>query len=127
VAQGPSNRADFPHPAENSQGRIALVHITATISRGYYHRGFHLGYVPERHRWVADAIDDGQRLIAIVDKIKVGGLLRRRAKFVSTRIALPTASARESRQTVGRKARLRASEGRRAASWRPAPGSPIAG
>ena len=35
-----------------------------------------------------DAIDDGHQLIAIVDQIKVGGLLRRRAKFVSTRIAV---------------------------------------
>jgi len=55
---------------------------------GYYHRGVHLGYVPKRHRWVADAIDDGHRLVAIVDKLKIGGLLRRRAKSVSTRITI---------------------------------------
>ena len=54
----------------------------------YYHRGVHLGYVPKRHRWVADAIDDGHRLVAIVDKLKIGGLLRRRAKSVSTRITI---------------------------------------
>jgi HIRAN domain len=54
----------------------------------YYHRGIHLGYIPEQHRWVAETIDDGHRVIAIVDKIKVGGLLRRRARFVSTRIAV---------------------------------------
>jgi hypothetical protein len=67
--------------------------------------------LPPRRNAALDAIDDGQRLIAIVDKIKVGGLLRRRAKFVSTRIALLDHSERprKSRQTVGRKARLRAS------------------
>src|SRR5258705_1148176 len=32
----------------------------------YHHRGVHLGYVPKRHRWVADAIDDGHRLVAIL-------------------------------------------------------------
>ncbi len=25
----------------------------------YYHRGVHLGYVPRRHRWIAEALDDG--------------------------------------------------------------------
>jgi HIRAN domain len=54
----------------------------------YYHRGMQLGYVPKRHRWVAEAIDDGHRLVAIVDKVKTGVFLRRRAKFVSTRIAI---------------------------------------
>ena len=54
----------------------------------FRHRGVHLGYVPKRHHWVAPALDDGRRLIAIVDKIKVGGLFRRRAKFVRVRIAV---------------------------------------
>ena len=54
----------------------------------FRHRGVHLGYVPKRHSWVAPAIDDGRRLLAIVDKIKVGGILRRRAKFVRVRIAV---------------------------------------
>ena len=52
----------------------------------FRHHGVHLGYVPKRHRWVAPALDDGRRLIAIVDKVKVGGILRRRAKFVGVRI-----------------------------------------
>ena len=52
----------------------------------YRHHGVHLGYVPKRHRWVAPAIDDGRRLVAIVDKVKVGGIVRRRAKFVGVRI-----------------------------------------
>ena len=54
----------------------------------YYHRGVHLGYIPEQHLWVADAMDDGHRVIAVVEQIKVGLLLRRRAKFVGTRIAV---------------------------------------
>jgi hypothetical protein len=54
----------------------------------FRHHGVHLGYVPKRHRWVAPAIDDGRRLVAIVDKVKVGGILRRRAKSVRVRIAV---------------------------------------
>jgi hypothetical protein len=54
----------------------------------FRHRGVHLGYVPKRHDWVAPAIDDGRRLVAIVDKVKVGGIFRRRAKFVRIRIAV---------------------------------------
>jgi hypothetical protein len=54
----------------------------------FRHHGIHLGYVPKRHRWVAPAIDDGRRLVAIVDKVKVGGIWRRRAKSVRVRIAV---------------------------------------
>jgi hypothetical protein len=54
----------------------------------FRHRSVHLGYVPKKHDWVAAAIDDGRRLVAIVDKVKVGGFFRRRAKFVRIRIAV---------------------------------------
>ena len=54
----------------------------------FRHRGVHIGYVPRRHLWVAHAIDDGRRLIAIVDKVRVGGIFRRRAKYVRVRIAV---------------------------------------
>jgi hypothetical protein len=54
----------------------------------FRHRSIHLGYVPKKHDWVAAAIDDGRRLVAIVDKVKVGGFFRRRAKFVRIRIAV---------------------------------------
>jgi hypothetical protein len=37
------------------------------------------------HHWIADALDDGLRLAVIVDNVKPGWL-RRRAKFVGTRI-----------------------------------------
>src|SRR5215472_7807574 len=52
----------------------------------YRHGDVHLGYVPCRHRWIADAIDDGLRLLAVVETVKTGWVFRRRAKFVGTRI-----------------------------------------
>jgi hypothetical protein len=54
----------------------------------YHHRGFLLGYVPRRHRWIAKALDDGLRLTAIAERVKIGGIFRRRAKFVGTRIVV---------------------------------------
>jgi hypothetical protein len=54
----------------------------------YYHRGVHLGYVPKRHRWIAEALDDGLRLAVIAEKVKTGWIFRRRAKFVGTRIVV---------------------------------------
>jgi hypothetical protein len=44
--------------------------------------------VPKRHFWLAHAIDDGRRLLAIVDKVKVGGIFRRRAKSVGVRVVV---------------------------------------
>ena len=52
----------------------------------YCHRAVHLGYVPKQHHWIAEALDDGLRLTAIVENLKVGGIFRRRAKFIGTRI-----------------------------------------
>ena len=53
----------------------------------YYHRGIHLGYVPKRHRWIADALDDGLRLAVIVEKVEMGWLFRR-ARSVRTRLVV---------------------------------------
>jgi hypothetical protein len=50
----------------------------------YRHRDVHLGYAPRQHRWIADAIDDGLRLFAIVESVKTSWI--RRATFVRTRI-----------------------------------------
>jgi HIRAN domain len=50
----------------------------------YLHQDVHLGYVPRRHRWIADAIDEGLRLFAIVESVKTSWI--RRATFVRTRI-----------------------------------------
>jgi hypothetical protein len=54
----------------------------------YYHRAAHLGYVLKRHHWIAAALDDGVRLAVIVEKVRVGWIVRRRAKFVGTRIVI---------------------------------------
>jgi hypothetical protein len=54
----------------------------------YCHRGVHLGYVPKGQRWIAEALDDGLRLAAIAEEVKVGWIFRRRAKFVGTRIVI---------------------------------------
>jgi len=54
----------------------------------YYHRAVHLGFVPKRHRWIAEALDDGLRLAVIVDNVRLGWIFRRRAKFVGTRIII---------------------------------------
>jgi hypothetical protein len=45
-------------------------------------------YVPGQHRWIADAIDDGLGLFAIVETVKTGWVFRRRATFVGTRIVV---------------------------------------
>jgi len=76
---GPGEALELVREAANQRDDRTVI---------YYHRGMHLGYVPKRHRWVADAIDDGHRLVAIVDKVKIGIFLRRRATSVSTRIAI---------------------------------------
>jgi hypothetical protein len=54
----------------------------------FRHRGVFIGYVPKGHFWIAHAIDDGRRLLAIVDKVKVGGIFRRRAKSVGIRVVV---------------------------------------
>jgi len=54
----------------------------------YHHRGVHLGYVPKRQRWIAEALDDGLRLAAIAEKVKAGWIFRRRTRFVGTRIVV---------------------------------------
>jgi hypothetical protein len=59
---------------------------TSDRAVSYYHRAVHLGYVPRQHHWIAAALDDGLRLAVIVEKIKPGWIIRRRAKFVGTRI-----------------------------------------
>jgi hypothetical protein len=54
----------------------------------YRHRGVHLGYVPQRQRWIAEALDDGLCLTAVAEKVQIGWISRRRAKFVGTRIVV---------------------------------------
>jgi hypothetical protein len=59
------------------------LHATA-----YYHRGVHLGYVPRRQSWVAEALDDGLRLAVIVEKVRMSWFRRRRARSVQTRVVM---------------------------------------
>ena len=40
----------------------------------------------ERHRWIAEALDDGLSLTAIVENVKFNWIFRQRASFVGTRI-----------------------------------------
>ena len=54
----------------------------------YKYHGVHLGYVPKRQRWVADALDDGVRLAVIVEKVRMSWLYRRRARSVRTRLVV---------------------------------------
>jgi hypothetical protein len=54
----------------------------------YRHRDVHLGYVPKQHHWIADAIDDGLRLLAVVETVKTGWVFSRRATLVRTRIVV---------------------------------------
>jgi hypothetical protein len=103
VRSYPSWIAELSHktPAGVDRRRYAYEHLGAgealelvrerTDSKSdhavsYYHRAVHLGYVPKKHHWIGEALDDGLRLTAVVENVKVGGFFRRRAKFVGTRI-----------------------------------------
>jgi hypothetical protein len=52
----------------------------------YYHRAVHLGYVPKQDHWIAEALDDGLQLAVIVEKVRLGWFVRRRAKSIATRV-----------------------------------------
>jgi hypothetical protein len=70
---------------------LELVRVTTNQKKhavAYHHRGVHLGYVPRRHHWIARALDDGLRLAAIAETVKIGWIFRHRAKFVGTRIVV---------------------------------------
>ena len=103
VRSYPSWIAELRHksPAAIDRRRYAYEHLGAgealelvrelTDSKGdhavsYYHRAVHLGYVPKQHHWIAEALDDGLRLMVIVEYVKLGWILSRRAKFVGTSI-----------------------------------------
>jgi hypothetical protein len=91
----------YKSPSGMDRGRYAYKHLgpgealALVRERGeardkhavsYLHRDVHLGYAPKRHRWIAEAIDDGLRLLAIVETVKTGWVFRQRVKFVGTRI-----------------------------------------
>jgi HIRAN domain-containing protein len=103
VRSYPSWIAELRHksPSGMDRGRYAYKHLgpgeaLALVREraeardkhavSYLHRDVHLGYVPKRHRWIAEAIDDGLRLLAIVETVKTSWVFRQRVKFVGTRI-----------------------------------------
>ena len=55
-----------------------------------HHENRHVGYVPRRHSWVGDAINEGKVLECCVVDIEIAGgfLRRRRAEHVETRITI---------------------------------------
>jgi hypothetical protein len=59
----------------------------------YYHRAVHLGYVPKKHHWIAEALDDGLRLAVIVEKVKLGWFVRRRANLLERASSFSTTAA----------------------------------
>jgi hypothetical protein len=52
------------------------------------HQGHHLGYIPERHDWIASAIAEDRRLSCSVRKVEVEGWLFRRASFVGLQVTV---------------------------------------
>jgi HIRAN domain len=52
------------------------------------HQGHHLGYIPERHDWVASAIAEGHRLSCSVRKVEVEGWFFRRASLVGLQVTV---------------------------------------
>ena len=52
------------------------------------HQNRHLGYIPDRHSWIADAIAEGKQLACDIDRIEIQGLLFRRATFVGLRVTI---------------------------------------
>src|SRR5262249_29464629 len=76
----------FIKPGEALELEREFDHPRNRRAVAYYHRGVHLGYVPKRQRWVADALDDGLRLAVIVEQVKMSWLVPRRARSVHTRL-----------------------------------------
>jgi hypothetical protein len=53
-----------------------------------HHAGHHIGYIPERHHWIARALDDGETLACVVMKVEIRGRLLRRARHVDLLIGV---------------------------------------
>jgi HIRAN domain-containing protein len=52
------------------------------------YQGHHLGYIPERHAWIASAIAEDHRLFCSVSKVEVEGWFFRRASFVGLKVTV---------------------------------------
>lgn len=69
----------FPEPSNpHDDHAVAVKHL-----------GHHLGYIPARHAWIAEAlIDENETFACNVDKIKTIGWLFPQASFVGLRVAV---------------------------------------
>jgi len=105
VRSYPSRIAELRRPSPDGVDRRRYVHgyikpgdpLELARVRGqprhrravaYYHHGIHLGFVPNHQRWVADALDDGLRIAAIVETVGMSWLSWRRARSVRTRLVI---------------------------------------
>jgi hypothetical protein len=60
--------------------------------------GHHLGYIPERHRWVGRALDDGETMACMVTEVRTHGWLFVRAHRVSLMIGVADRATRRATQ-----------------------------
>jgi hypothetical protein len=52
------------------------------------HQNRHLGYIPDRHYWIAEAIAEGKQLSCDIARMEIEGWLFRRASFVGLRVTV---------------------------------------
>jgi hypothetical protein len=64
------------------------------------HNGCHLGYVPSRHHWVAEALGEGHQLSCAVARMETEGWLFRRVSFVGIRISIDDDGRADAKDTV---------------------------
>jgi hypothetical protein len=69
------------------------------------HDGHHLGYIPDRHGWIADALAEGQRLSCVVRTVEFSGWLFRRASLVGLQVAIEGGSMAEAFQEAAEQRR----------------------
>lgn len=75
------------------------------------HNGRHLGYVPSRHQWVAEALAEGRQLSCVVARMEKEGWLFQRVSFVGVRITIEGASRTNARDAaIARTMEVRARE-----------------
>src|SRR5262249_50767184 len=64
---------------ENPHDKVAVA---------LHHAGHHIGYIPERDKWIASALDDGETLACMVMRVEIRGWFFRRARHVELRIGV---------------------------------------
>lgn len=63
-------------------------HSKSGLAVAVKHAGRHLGFIPDRHQWVGRAIDEGQFVTCIIDRIDTAGWLFVRARFVGLTLSV---------------------------------------